>query len=431
MYMKQIFRSLLLPGVIFLSLGSSVSQAAPEGKSHCYTILKENLAELHIFADAEKTLRNLPYPKLKEVFSPYYKNISSFGVDLSDPNFEMRLYSFGEQTGYVHPPQGPFPLTTKSDEWENPVKQNIIAEEYLKTPQGGRLFLGCAFFQIESDDLESVTNDRYVYDGELMGAIKIHENYKAWYNENESFDEDDTRFVKWKRLFVYPKFTQNEYFSKYDVLDGMPANRVESFEVVFPPLPEGEERVDYVVYEAGGRVASTSNQALAPVRVEGNEVFPFNSYYKAIEAAFPEFSELLSIKGALSYTAFRKLLLLGNDAYENALWSTIVDTKEITAYAIGKEKGTTKEDPVMESLIAWIPELESRVEKLVVPEMVEPDVEIEEPEYVDPEALEVEEIGVEASQKASLQDYWIVLLVLGGLVVVVLLLYFLFKKKNA
>lgn len=53
---------------------------------------------------------------------------------MEDPMFEMRLYSYGKQTGYKHPPVSPFPTYSKSEKWDSPTKEFIIAEEYVKNP---------------------------------------------------------------------------------------------------------------------------------------------------------------------------------------------------------------------------------------------------------------------------------------------------------
>lgn len=34
--------------------------------------------------------------------------------------------------------------------------------------------------------------------------------------------------ASWKRLFIYPRATQNPYFSRYDVAESFPGNRSDS-----------------------------------------------------------------------------------------------------------------------------------------------------------------------------------------------------------
>lgn len=151
-------------------------------REQCFTTLKENLKEASIFYEPLKNLNGKTYKEIEQEFSKNYKNLSSFGIDIDGGDFEMRLYSFGKQTGYVHPPNLPIPSSSKSDIWENPAKEYIVAEEYINDNDGNKHFLDCSFFQLSAQDLMVVTRDRYSYDGVMVSMTKNvpDGNYKAW-----------------------------------------------------------------------------------------------------------------------------------------------------------------------------------------------------------------------------------------------------------
>jgi len=55
-------------------------------------------------------------------------------------------------------------------------------------------------------------------------------DYKAWYNENVSYNYDSEIFVTWNRLFIYPKETENNYFDRYKIADSFPTNISTNFD---------------------------------------------------------------------------------------------------------------------------------------------------------------------------------------------------------
>lgn len=401
----------------------------------CFETLKENMAEIGAFEKVASDLSNKAYGEVK--FSPYYKNMSSFGVTLDEPLFDVRIYDWGVKTGYVHPPQSPFPSSTKSDTWKRPARQNIYAEEYIRNEAGKRQFLGCAYFQILGPDLKAITRDRYLYDGELMSALKVAPDYKAWYNENFSFGLEGEHFVTWKRLFVYPKSTQNDYFDKYSVAAGIPANSIESFAVLNPSKgTEDGDAVEFVSYNPNGKINVMSNEALQPVRWPENEVFPMNTYYQAIEAQFPKMSERLSIHGAVSYETYKDLISHRDETKKNYVWSVAHDTRDVTRYYIQRKKGVVKKDEVFEEFLETIPKLEQVVASAVAPHKKEDKEVVEnvgkEVEKVDEvtsveEIVEVEEVGSQMDKNDQKQN---LILALLGLIFLLILLFPMFKRKQ-
>ncbi|MCK5461170.1 hypothetical protein KAI58_04260 [Candidatus Gracilibacteria bacterium] len=340
---KQI---LVLMCLIFPFFNVSAINKTYEERAACFETLKSNMSEIGSFQEAYPDVLRLDYKRLEEKFSPYYKSLSSFGIDIDEPLFEMRLHSFGLRTGYQHPPFSPFPVYTKADKWEEKAKKNIIVEEYLINKMGKRQFLGCAFFTLEAADLMQVRSENYLYDGELISVLKNNseENYKAWYTQNVSFNHKGEIFADWKRLFIYPETTKNSYFNRYEIAESFPSNEVQNFRVLNPKTFNlGKGMVDittgvYLLDENGESVESLSHPVLSPIKREGkNELFGINSYYEAIENQFPLFAKHLALRGILKYETLKKIL-----SYKDAdelihIWSMILDPRSITTYVLQKE----------------------------------------------------------------------------------------------
>lgn len=375
-------------GAVALSFAFSTSANAAnstEMRAQCLQNLQTNLVETNLFApEATDNLDALSYEKLEPRFSKYYKSLSSFGVDLDAPLFEWRIYSFGEQTGYVHPPYSPFPASTKADQWGEPTKQYIVLEEYVTDESGERNFVSCGLIQISAEDLMQVTGDNYVYDGESISVLKKADGYNAWYNNNTSYDKTDFPFVTWDRLFIYPSATQNDYFDRYSLSDALPANHVNHFRELilgYGATAEDQAKADaedaafmeiFKKYEAGeiseeeflaaesdtgedsllvyevdengnfitpeGENASTT--ALDPVkRSTQDNVFSLNSYYAAIEAKFPAFAKHLALQGLVPYETVKTVLADPDNADYEMLWDTILDPKIIIQYSRAKLNG--------------------------------------------------------------------------------------------
>lgn len=316
-------------------------------RSACFETLRDNVAEIGTLQEAHESLKRLDYERLEEKFSSYYKNHSSFGIDIDEPLFEMRLHSFGLRTGYQHPPFSPFPTYTNSDKWDEKTKKNIIAEEYLIDITGKRQFLGCAFFTLEAEDLMQVRSEYYLYDGELISVLKNNpeENYKAWYTQNTSFNHDGEIFVDWRRLFIYPETTKNNYFSRYEIAESFPSNEVQTFKVLNPKTFQlGKGMIDittgiYLLDGNGESIESLSHPVLAPMKREGkNELFGLNSYYEAIENQFPLFAKHLALRGVLKYETLKKMLSHKEANELIHIWSMVLDPRSITTYALQKKK---------------------------------------------------------------------------------------------
>ena len=377
---------LVLVGVSFAIAHPRVATAANETSPQvqCFSTLKENMAEAVVFAVPLQQLATTTYTDIEPRFSRNYGNMSSFGIDVSKPVLELRLYSFGRQTGYVHPPKLPLPSSTGSDTWADPAKEFIIAEEYVVDQSAQRHFISCAFLQIRSDDLLKVTNDRYLYDGAMISMTKTATDgsYKAWYSENTSFDYQNKPFVDWLRLFVYPKSTQNTYFDKYDVADAYPANNVESFSAlgffannliqVQTYDKTGAVEIKYMVQKksSGPFIEAKSPPELAPVTPEGTDkIFPLMRYNQAIEDRFPAFAPLLALRGTLQFDTFKQLIVEKDMNPEvGKLLSAIRDYRQLAAYEVDKKRNTrlgmSVSNPELDGLYLAVNDADTAVKQL-------------------------------------------------------------------
>ena len=309
---------------------SPVSAQAQGGQQEeCFTQLQRSALEIPAFSRLHEQMKGLKYSDISSSFSPYYKNISSFGIDLRSPDFDMRLYSFGRDTGYQHPPFSPFPAYTLSDKWEEPAKEYILAEEYVRNSETNeRIFLSCALMSIESADLKGVTAERYLNDGALSSVLftSSDKSYKAWYSSNDSFDHEGRNFVTWRRLFIYPKSTTNQFFDRYTVAGAFPAKTTKNLS-------------DIKRLRSKEHTTETRNLLILPEQKGYDTVFALNSYYSAIENTYPKFAEKLSLRGVLKYTTVKELLATRGVPEFSSLWNTVLNPEDITKYALLKEKG--------------------------------------------------------------------------------------------
>ena len=330
---KKLISALVLPSLLPLFLVFPITtSAADEKQLECFNQLQSSVVSIPSFAPVHEDVKKLVYGDVQREFSPYYKNISSFGVDLRSPDFDMRIYSFGPATGYQHPPFSPFPTYTLSDKWEEPANQFIIAEEYVRnTETNERVFLSCSFMVIDTGSPKKVTAERYLSDGPLTSIVYTAPSgtYKTWYSKNKSYDHTGMEFVTWERLFVYPKSTENNFFSRYTVLDAFPARTTDDLSniVNIPKFLKGDKDL------------------LNPPEMKGYDtVFALNSYYQAIENTYPKFAEKLALRGVLQYQTVKELLATRGVSEFSAIWDTVLNPNEITKYALLKEKGELVKD---------------------------------------------------------------------------------------
>jgi hypothetical protein len=319
--------------ILFPLVTAPKVQADNTVQRECFLSLQKSVLETPSFAPVHDQVRQLQYENVEVGFSKYYRNISSFGIDLRSPDFDMRLYSFGDETGYQHPPFSAFPTYTLSEKWEEPAKQFIVAEEYVRNAETNeRVFLSCAFMVIDANSLKKVTAEDYLYDGPLSSVLYLSpdSSYKVWYSKNKSYNHNNEHFVTWERMFVYPKSTQNDYFDRYSVADTFPTRKTTALQNIVDSkndLMDGSETL-----------------LDAPELTGYDTVFMLNSYYQAIENAYPKFAQKLALRGVLQYSTVKELLATRGVSEFSSLWNSVLDSREITKYALLKEKGLLVED---------------------------------------------------------------------------------------
>ncbi len=332
-------RKILICAVAVLMLSASSHVNAQDAmfrgvQEQCFTQLQSSVLSVPAFSSVHEEVKVLNYADVQGGLSDYYKNVSSFGVDLRSPDFDMRVYSFGRDTGYQHPPFSPFPTYTLSDKWETPAKEYIYAEEYVRnTETNERVFLSCALMSVESIDLKGVTAERYLYDGALSSVMftSSDQSHKVWYSSNDSFDHEGRNFVTWRRLFVYPKSTVNQFFDKYTVADAFPARTTVNLG-------------DIKKFRSKEHTEATRDLLFPPEMKGYDTVFSLNSYYQAIENSFPQLGAKLALRGVLNYTTVKELLATRGVPGFATIWQSVLDPRELTKYALLKEKGELKKD---------------------------------------------------------------------------------------
>lgn len=335
--------------LIIAPLHNSVMAEDSSTREACFSELQSNMSEIGVFEGPYWELWSKSYSDLD--FSRYYKNMSSFWIDINEPLFEMRLHSFGRQTGYMHPPYSPFASSTQSERWDEAAREFIVAEEYITKPDGTRQFLSCSFMQILSDDLMEVTSENYLYDWEIISVIIENDSdYKVWYNENVSFNHDNRPFVTWKRLFIYPSETQNDYFDRYSLLESFPSNRTDNYNFL-----SNENFWEWTisvsstvsVYDSNWNLESviSPSRELYPVEREwNNEIFPLFTYYQDIEDTFPEFGQKLALRWELSFDSMKSMIGTRDNSDYTHIWNTVLDPRGVTQYMLAKESWTVSEN---------------------------------------------------------------------------------------
>jgi hypothetical protein len=297
---------------------ASAAYAETSPQEACYSALKENAVSIPAFSEALQSINALSYSDVEGKFSRYYKDMSSFGIDLDQPLFQSRFYFFGQDTGYRHPPVSPFPSSLQTESWDTNGKEFIIMEEYLTNPEGKNIFISCAFMRISSQDLMKVTNDRYAYDGSMSSIIRTTPTYKAWYNQNDSYDFNGRPFVSWDRLFIYPKATKNDYFDKYSVIDAVPHNTADDFASVWKDTDNSgsldDQSDENIIVKTVGRrgqivsMAGAPRELNIPVTNAHTSQFLFYDVFQSIENLYPEFSKHIALRGVLSFLTFKKIV---------------------------------------------------------------------------------------------------------------------------
>lgn len=343
---KQKLKIFLLAFIFYAFINNQVfaeNIEKNELQSKCFNTLKLNISEIWIFEKPYQVIKKMNYNDIK--FSRYYKNMSSFWIDLDKPLFEIRLYSFWKQSWYIHPPYSPFAIWTKSEKWDFATKEYIIAEEYIKIPNWNKQFISCSFMQLSAEDLMKVKAEDYLYDWEIISLLKNNNNleYKAWYNENVSYNYENKILWEWNRLFIYPKETQNDYFDRYKIANSFPTNISTNFDALNKEKIKDKWIWDwpirvYIQNENWKIQKYISPSELSPIKQQwNNKIFPLFWYYQDIENSFPEFSKNIALRWELHFDTLKKIISTKENSKYAHIWNTILYSKDFTKYMKAKK----------------------------------------------------------------------------------------------
>jgi hypothetical protein len=335
---KSVF--LLVLGGLCLPFFSAEAQREKsfEASQECYDFLQRYLGELPGLESVYQGVKNMPYKQFQSRLSPGFKMAEFEGVALSSPDFRIRAYSFGARTNFVPPRTSPFPATFLSDSWEKPIKQYVLVEELLQTPAGEQ-FLSCGMWSLETADFEGFTNQKYWYDGVLQGYLEVGDGAKILYTENLIYDTNGSPFGRWKKLFVFPASTVQEYFDRYSVAESLPIQPVERIADALMALQEVDSRAVTVLDGAGAVLDSHLGDRV--YRPEGYGDFYLDSYYAAIASRFPLFASHLSLRGVFSYDLYARLAAEPQTkahAFFAHIWNLFVDDRTLTLYDRQREE---------------------------------------------------------------------------------------------
>lgn len=379
---KSVGSTLMLLSIAAMTFSPFLTHAqseetVPSSQEQCFLTLKDSLQEAGVFAEPLAEIGDRSYADIAPLFGGMKKMLSSFDITIDESRLGIRLYSFGQQTGYTHPPKSILPISTQSDTWGDPVKEYVLAEEYVTDAQGQERFLNCVFLHIDSESPMAVTQDRYAYDGTVTSIVKTAEDgsYKVWYNQAPGFDYEDNHFVTWRRMIVYPQSTQNNYFNRFDVIDAYPANKLESLSAleffngksVSYVLPEvGFPEAIYTVTADGSEVELPA-ELLPPPTFGINFSYRLATYYQAIETQFPEFAALLSVRGAMKYSAYKEMVTKESLSEDEQQFTSLLfgNTQDLDTYYFDENK---EANPEVDKLIALLQDGDGTMAKLAAGE---------------------------------------------------------------
>ena len=141
---------------------------------------------------------------------------------------------------------------------------------------------------------------------------------------------------------------------------------------------EGEDlgKVTLIEYDTNGDLIKNEdtekwdNTLLMPIEPEGtNKLFLFNTFYQAAQDTFPDFAEHLAFKGVIHYDTLKRLLTSNSASAEmQEIWEMVLDGRELTKYALKKEKGEAEErNEYYDNYLAKFTEktFEDKVEELI------------------------------------------------------------------
>lgn len=311
-------------------------------RQQCYQDLKTHMSEFPQFEEAYDIFSDMEYDQIEQGFSRKYQDMSSFGVDLEEPLFELRLFDEWSQTAYQHPPNSPFPATERTEQRDQPAREYIIAEEYVNEPDWDRHFIWCSFMRINADDLYEVEAENYWYDSEIASTlVESDQNQnRVWYNTNTAFDYDEMPLAEFERLFVYPQATQNDFFDKYSIKEAFPTNVVSYDEFTGAFEEDEEDSIRGVVYDEEWNIdLHDLPDIMSTLREEtDHDVFPYFEFYQEIENNFPEFARYLAVNWIINFDTLKEAIAERHEHEFADLWSVIVNQRDLDRFAYMEEQ---------------------------------------------------------------------------------------------
>lgn len=324
---KLLFTILLAASIVSISFWEDILNNA-EKRQECFNILKQNLDESKLFVNEFESIKNLTYEQLDKDFSKYYKDMSSFGLELRQPKFLHRVYTFWQQTAYKHPPFSNFPTYTNSDKWDEAAKENIITELFVKNDKDETIFLGCAFMKIRAIDLMSFKWENYLYDWQPFSYLIEKDNYKSWYFTNDVFDFNEDIMWTIERLFIWPKSTVNSYFNRYEITDSIESIKIKEYKDIYWPEPvEWESDISNAkiwAYDQNWNLKILNQDS---TEKKPTDIFESFTYFQATQDKFPEFAKHIAMRWILDFDLFKKSLIK-----YNAQETTEEEKKQLSKY---------------------------------------------------------------------------------------------------
>jgi hypothetical protein len=352
---------------VFLLFDPIVSVQAAQNPSSCYDQLKTEMEQVPYLQEAYNTIKDSSYNAI--VFRDYtqYSNLyfPEFGFNDNNnagyPNFRIRIYGFGRDTGYNHPPTPRIPATTEP--WH--AREYVLMEEYIRPSANEEHFLSCGIIKMEALDrktLMDITENNVQFEETTSSLLKTDptDQHRTWYSEGEGYDES-CPIVKWRRFFVVPKWTQNSYFSRYDFLDVFPHTAVDNFSTLtfYDSIKKeiAQSTCDNLGYQTRAflfpTVRAQQGEASTPtITYEGNnKYFPLYTTYEAMEQKFPEVSKYVKIRGIYDFSTIQKMVGEQDPVKRDAIVQSVPTLGELSEYYREKSTGNRTEDSRLEQYL--------------------------------------------------------------------------------
>jgi len=350
---------------IFLLSGPILSVQAAQDPSSCYDQLKTEMKEVPYLQEAYNMIKNRNYNAIP--FGDYTQYSNLYFPELAPnsnsgyPNFKIRIYGFGEDTGYNHPPRPQIPATTEL--WH--ANEYVLMEEYIRPSANEEHFLSCGIIKMEGlggNTLMQITENKVQFEDTKSSLLKTDptDQHRTWYSEGVGYDTS-CPIVKWRRFFVVPKWTQNSYFSRYDFLDVFPHTAVDNFSTLTFDDAITKEVAQSTCDTLGDQtrallfptVRAQQEESSAPeITYEGNNrYFPLYTTYEAMAQKFPDLSNHVKVRGVYDFSTIQKMVGEPDPVKRDAIVQSVPTLGELSEYYREKSAGNRTVDPRLEQYL--------------------------------------------------------------------------------